>query len=186
MPAASADLNKPWIKISIIGKSWLPYFYTVRFHCIKCSPSACYSLHITLSRSKCQAELFPDNYQGEEADIAIISLTQSNACRNIGFMTSPEQLNVLLSYTQDALIIIGNAETFMNSRKGKDLWDRFMTLVKAGHCIYNRFPVKCKRYPDRHVLLRQPEDFDEHCPDGGCLGWDLVQLTPMPRSSQCC
>jgi len=83
-------------------------------------------------------------------------------------MTSPERLNVLLSRARDALIMIGNAETFMNSRKGKDLWGRFMALLKGGRRIYDGFPVKCERHPDRRIVLRQPEDFDEHCPDGGC------------------
>lgn len=100
--------------------------------------------------------------------MAIISLTRSNPRGDIGFMISPERLNVLLSRARDALIIIGNAETFMNSRKGKDLWDRFMAFLKAGRRIYDGFPVKCERHPLRQVLLRRPEDFDEHCPDGGC------------------
>jgi hypothetical protein len=98
----------------------------------------------------------------------IISLTRSNVRGDIGFMTSPERLNVLLSRARDALIMIGNAETFMNSRKGKDLWGRFMALLKGGRRIYDGFPVKCERHPDRRIVLRQPEDFDEHCPDGGC------------------
>lgn len=115
-----------------------------------------------------EANLYPDNYQGEEADIAIVSLTRSNTRGDIGFMTSPERLNVLLSRARDALIMIGNAETFTSSRKGRDLWDRFMALLKSGRHIYDGFPVKCERHPDRHVLLRRPEDFDEHCPDGGC------------------
>ncbi len=83
-------------------------------------------------------------------------------------MTSPERLNVLLSRARDALIMIGNAETFMSSRKGKALWERFMELLKAGRHIHDGFPVKCERHPDRRALLRRPEDFDEHCPDGGC------------------
>ena len=83
-------------------------------------------------------------------------------------MTSPERLNVLLSRARDALIMIGNAETFMSSRKGKGLWERFMALLKGGRQIYDGFPVKCERHPGRKRLLRRPEDFDEHCPDGGC------------------
>jgi hypothetical protein len=83
-------------------------------------------------------------------------------------MTSPERLNVLLSRARDALIMIGNAETFMNSRKGKELWERFMKLLKVGSHIHDGFPVKCERHPSRTALLRRPEDFDENCPDGGC------------------
>ncbi|KAG7110727.1 NFX1-type zinc finger-containing protein 1 like [Verticillium longisporum] len=35
------------------------------------------------------------NYQGEESDIVIASLTRSNARGDIGFMKAPERLNVL-------------------------------------------------------------------------------------------
>ncbi len=84
-------------------------------------------------------------------------------------MSSPERLNVLISRARDALIMIGDAETFMGSRKGKELWGRLMELLKAGRHIYDGFPVKCERHPDRKALLRRPEDFDELCPDGGCL-----------------
>jgi hypothetical protein len=97
-----------------------------------------------------------------------ISLTRSNTRGDIGFMTSPERLNVLLSRARDALIMIGNAETFMSSRKGKELWEHFMALLKKGRYIYDGFPVKCERHQNRNALLRRPEDFDEYCPDGGC------------------
>jgi len=83
-------------------------------------------------------------------------------------MSSPERLNVMLSRARNALIIIGDAETFMGSRKGEELWGRFMSVLKAGNHVYDGFPVKCERHPDRTLLLRLPEDFDQHCPDGGC------------------
>ena len=83
-------------------------------------------------------------------------------------MCAPERVNVLLSRGRNALVMIGDAETFMGSRKGKDIWERLMQLLKAGHHIYDGFPVKCGRHPDRKTLLRRPEEFDEHCPDGGC------------------
>ena len=128
------------------------------------------------SSGKTFANINLDNYQGEEADIVIISMTRSNMRGDIGFMTSPERLNVLLSRARNALIMIGNAETFMSSRKGKDLWNRFMQLLKSGRHIYDGFPVKCERHLDRHALLRRPEDFDEHCPDGGCFEPWYVQI----------
>ncbi|CAA7267397.1 unnamed protein product [Cyclocybe aegerita] len=47
-----------------------------------------------------------DNYQGEESDIVIVSLTRSNPSFDIGFMFSPERLNVLLSRARNALIML--------------------------------------------------------------------------------
>jgi len=63
-----------------------------------------------------------DNYQGEESDIVIASLTRSNANHDIGFMSSPERLNVLLSRARDGLIMIGNIQTFTKARKGAEIW----------------------------------------------------------------
>ncbi|KAJ6515608.1 P-loop containing nucleoside triphosphate hydrolase protein [Mycena sanguinolenta] len=109
-----------------------------------------------------------DNYQGEESDIVISCLTRSNSSHDIGFMFSPERLNVLLSRPRNAFIMIGNSDTFLNSRKGKDLWTKFFGLLKNGRHIYDGLPVKCERHPTRTAILKSPIDFDNECPDGGC------------------
>ncbi|EGO03446.1 hypothetical protein SERLA73DRAFT_165136 [Serpula lacrymans var. lacrymans S7.3] len=109
-----------------------------------------------------------DNYQGEESNIVIVSLTRSNPENNIGFMFAPERLNVLLSRARDALILIGNSHTFMNSRTGGKLWKDFFDLLKRGGHLYNGFPVQCDRHPTRIATLSQAFEFDEKCPDGGC------------------
>ncbi|KAH8691554.1 P-loop containing nucleoside triphosphate hydrolase protein [Talaromyces proteolyticus] len=127
MPPATAQVNKPKIKISTI-----------------------------------------DNFQGDESEIVIVTLTRSNDNGDIGFMSSPERLNVLLSRARNGLIIIGNAETFMSSKKGGKLWKRFIDMLKAKNHIYHGLPVKCEQHPARHAVLRSPEDFENECPDGGC------------------
>ncbi|THH17888.1 hypothetical protein EUX98_g9045 [Antrodiella citrinella] len=111
-----------------------------------------------------------DNYQGEESEIVIISLTRSNANGDIGFLYSPERLNVLLSRARDGLIMIGNAHTFVNARKpeGKELWTRLFTLLRKDGHVYDGIPIKCQRHPDREALPATPEDFDRMSPDGGC------------------
>ncbi|KAJ4366237.1 hypothetical protein N0V83_007873 [Neocucurbitaria cava] len=109
-----------------------------------------------------------DNYQGEESDIVIACLTRSNSEGDIGFMAAPQRVNVLLSRARNALIMIGNADTFMKSRKGKDIWIPLMDqLKKSGH-IYDGFPVKCEQHPEKTALLAEKEHFDSICPDGGC------------------
>ncbi|KAF8546630.1 hypothetical protein OG21DRAFT_1527705, partial [Imleria badia] len=109
-----------------------------------------------------------DNYQGEESDIVVTSLTRSNKSNAIGFMHSPGRLNVLLSRARDGLILIGNSQTFLHSRKGGALWRQFFTLLEKGQYVYQGFPVKCQRHPDHVILLKRASDFDKHCPDGGC------------------
>jgi hypothetical protein len=98
----------------------------------------------------------------------IVSLTRSNSNHDIGFMCSPERLNVLLSRARDALIMIGNADTFTKSRKGGDLWTRLFKMLQVKGHIYDGLPVQCFRHPDRTALVKDPKQFDVDCPDGGC------------------
>ncbi|KAJ7104159.1 P-loop containing nucleoside triphosphate hydrolase protein [Mycena belliarum] len=111
-----------------------------------------------------------DNYQGEESDIVISCLTRSNPSHDIGFMFSPERLNVLLSRPRNAFIMIGNSDTFLNARnpQGKKLWTSFFGLLREGGHVYDGLPVRCERHPDRMAVLASPSDFDNECPDGGC------------------
>ena len=98
----------------------------------------------------------------------VASLTRSNKSNAIGFMDSPERLNVLLSRARDGLILIGNSQTFLRSRKGGALWRRFFTLLEKDQYIYQGFPIKCECHPERVVVLKRAGDFDNLCPDGGC------------------
>ncbi|KAJ7707709.1 P-loop containing nucleoside triphosphate hydrolase protein [Mycena rosella] len=109
-----------------------------------------------------------DNYQGEESDIVIVSLTRSNPNHDIGFMFSPERLNVLLSRARNSLVMIGNAETFQRSRKGHALWTKLISMLEAQGHLYEGLPVKCEKHPDRTAVLSRPRDFETECPNGGC------------------
>ncbi|KAH8672057.1 NFX1-type zinc finger-containing protein 1 [Tricladium varicosporioides] len=109
-----------------------------------------------------------DNYQGEESDIVLASLTRSNNSHDIGFMFAPERLNVLLSRARDALIIIGNSETFTNARKGQEVWRKLFSHLTEYGRVYDGFPIRCEKHPNRTASLKTPEDFEKYCPDGGC------------------
>ncbi|KAL2074253.1 hypothetical protein VTL71DRAFT_8031 [Oculimacula yallundae] len=109
-----------------------------------------------------------DNYQGEESDIVIVSLTRSNSRGVIGFMAAPERLNVLLSRARCGLVMIGNEETFMASPKGGKTWTTFLESLQTKGCLHDGLPVRCEKHPETTYLLKEPEDFDRCCPDGGC------------------
>ncbi|KAG1804061.1 P-loop containing nucleoside triphosphate hydrolase protein [Suillus subaureus] len=106
-----------------------------------------------------------DNYQGEESDIVVASLTRSNPDGAIGFMKSPECLNVLLSRACDGLILIGNMATFKSK---STMWSGLFNHLRQAAHIYEGFPIKCERHPTRKAILRDANDFDDRCPDGGC------------------
>lgn len=109
-----------------------------------------------------------DNYQGEESDIVVASLTRSNPKGGIGFMSAPERLNVLITRARDCIVVIGNMETFMESRRGRATWHPFFEILKTHGHLYDGLPVKCEKHPEKTALLREPVDFDKACPDGGC------------------
>ena len=121
-----------------------------------------------------------DNYQGEENDIIVASLTRSNKEGNIGFMSSPERLNVLLSRARMGLILIGNSETFLKSRSGKEVWSKFFDMIKPLGYFYEGLPVRCEQHNDVKNILRSPEEFDKLSPDGGCSEpWFVSLLYPF-------
>lgn len=109
-----------------------------------------------------------DNYQGEECDIVIVSLTRSNNSGDIGFLYARERLVVLLSRARNGMILFGNMETFMDSKKGGKMWTQYFDALKANDSLFNGVPVHCEQHPDVSMLLKTPEDFDTMCPDGGC------------------
>ncbi|KAK4899868.1 hypothetical protein LTR49_027565 [Elasticomyces elasticus] len=103
-----------------------------------------------------------------EADVVVASLTRSNGNGDIGFMITPERLNVLLSRARNALIIMCDAQTFLSSRRGASTWKPFFGLLRQANSIHDGLPVKCEQHPDRQNVLKQPSDFDDLCPEGGC------------------
>lgn len=109
-----------------------------------------------------------DNFQGEESEIVIASLTRSNKTGDIGFMAAQERLNVLLSRARNVLILVGNSETFVSSRKGKKHWKPFIDQLKSEGHLYDGLPVQCEQHPQTTTVLRTVEDFNRECPDGGC------------------
>jgi len=143
--STNAPKAKPKIQVSTIGRC--------RATCVVSTANS----HIT------------DNYQGQESDIVVASLTRSNPEGDIGFLNSPERLNVLLSRARNALIIIGNSSTFKAAPTGRETWTKLFELLEDGGHMYQGVPVKCENHPQNTALLQTPADFAERCPNGGCL-----------------
>src|SRR5207249_1581733 len=68
-----------------------------------------------------------DNFQGEEANIVIISLVRNFSGSGdhdrdtIGFLKSSNRSNVLLSRAREGMYLIGNSE--LMASKSKNMWD---------------------------------------------------------------
>ncbi|KAG2452041.1 hypothetical protein HYH02_003079 [Chlamydomonas schloesseri] len=111
-----------------------------------------------------------DNYQGEEADVVIISLVRSNAGGSIGFLREPERINVLLSRARHGMILFGNSKTLRNAKspEGRRHWGGVLGTLEARGAILPGLPACCARHGTTS-LLATPTDFALLAPDGGCV-----------------
>jgi hypothetical protein len=66
------------------------------------------------------------------------------------------------------MVLFGNMETFMKSKKGGEMWTKYFDALKRNNSLFNGVPLHCEQHPDVSMLLKTPKDFDELCPDGGC------------------
>lgn len=71
-------------------------------------------------------------------------MTRCNKSNDIGFMSAPQRLNVLLSRARNAMIMFGSARTFKKARKGNDTYGKFFELMNgAGHMLVSPVFLPC-------------------------------------------
>ncbi|CAG8498535.1 6255_t:CDS:10, partial [Acaulospora morrowiae] len=112
-----------------------------------------------------------DNFQGEEADIVIISLVRNTTKKNyggsIGFLKSRNRTNVLLSRARHGMYLIGNAKLMKNK---SEIWADVINILESRRPpqIGPGFPIVCVRHPNHKTIITDPKKFGEVSPDGGC------------------
>ena len=81
-------------------------------------------------------------YQGREADIVVVSLVRDRRrgprqlpWRNIGHLTQPELVNVMLSRARDLLVIVGSFKHFRTS--GSPDWEKVCLAVERYGVVRN-------------------------------------------------
>jgi hypothetical protein len=70
-----------------------------------------------------------DAFEGEEADVVILSLVRSNEAERIGFLDKAQRLNVAISRAKRLLIVVGDIET-VTGREGQDLYRPLLEHVQ--------------------------------------------------------
>lgn len=73
-----------------------------------------------------------DGYQGRERDIVIFSAVRSNRQANVGFLTDWRRMNVALTRSKSALIVVGDLATLT---EGDRHWAAFGKWCKGEQCI---------------------------------------------------
>jgi DNA polymerase III delta prime subunit len=70
-----------------------------------------------------------DAFEGEEADVVILSLVRSNEAERIGFLDKAQRLNVAISRAKRLLVVVGDIET-VAGREGQDLYRPLLEHVQ--------------------------------------------------------
>ncbi|CAH0486770.1 unnamed protein product [Peronospora farinosa] len=111
-----------------------------------------------------------DNFQGEEATIILASLVRSSTNVHgrggIGFLKTPNRINVLLSRAKHGLILVGHGDLL---RAKSPLWQQVLDQLHSEECYGNGLPLHCQRHPDYQRIATNPSSFALLAPDGGCL-----------------
>ncbi|KAG9526550.1 hypothetical protein KCU93_g5449, partial [Aureobasidium melanogenum] len=105
-----------------------------------------------------------DNFQGEEADVVVISLVRSNDQQKCGFLRTSNRINVLLSRAKNGMYIIGNSNTTQHIL----MWTEVLQLLQMNGNIGEVLELSCARHPDDIMEVSMPDDFVRLAPDGGC------------------
>ncbi|CAI2168909.1 11576_t:CDS:10 [Funneliformis geosporum] len=114
-----------------------------------------------------------DNYQGEEANIVIISLvrnfSKSDRLDTIGFLKSTNRSNVLLSRAREGMYLLGNSE--LMETKSKDMWAPVINILRTRNPAQIGFgmPIACNKHPKYKNVIVEPEQFELVSPTGGCF-----------------
>ncbi|KAK7530030.1 hypothetical protein IWX50DRAFT_710597 [Phyllosticta citricarpa] len=105
-----------------------------------------------------------DNFQGEEAEVVVISLVRCNKQNKCGFLKTSNRINVLLSRAKHGMYIIGNADT----SRAVPMWNQVLEIMEENNNIGSELELQCERHPGTAIAVSQPDDFARFSPEGGC------------------
>ncbi|KAI5201119.1 hypothetical protein E4T39_05341 [Aureobasidium subglaciale] len=106
-----------------------------------------------------------DNFQGEEAEVVIISLVRSNQEQKCGFLRTSNRINVLLSRAKNGMYIIGNSATTQHI----PMWAQVLQILQIDGNFGEVLELACSRHPEDEMNVAKPDDFIKFAPDGGCV-----------------
>ncbi|KAK3984517.1 hypothetical protein QBC44DRAFT_336811 [Cladorrhinum sp. PSN332] len=107
-----------------------------------------------------------DNFQGEEAAVVLVSLVRSNGDSKVGFLSTTNRVNVMLSRAKRGLYIIGNKQTYQNVN---GIWTDVINQLENTDAVGPAIELCCPRHPDTPISCSDPDQFILKSPEGGCL-----------------
>ncbi|KAI1756232.1 hypothetical protein F4782DRAFT_550119 [Xylaria castorea] len=106
------------------------------------------------SLGECLTLATVDNFQGEEADVVVISLVRSNPDGRCGFLKTSNRINVLLSRAKHGMYIFGNAATYSRVQ----IWSDVIGMLKSKGNFGTKLPLR----------FGGLDDFGRLSPEAGC------------------
>lgn len=98
-----------------------------------------------------------DNFQGEESRIVILSTVRSNLRRRVGFLKTPNRINVGCSRARDGFYIVGNA----SHMETVETWGQIVENLASKSMIGPAFRAGCSRHPARIFEVSTPEQWPQ-------------------------
>ncbi|GAA6005511.1 hypothetical protein JCM11491_003667 [Sporobolomyces phaffii] len=138
----------------------------------------------TMQTLKSQIDLRTiDRFQGEEADIVILSLTRNSASlsqedeptfynldraakSSIGFLKSFNRTNVAVSRAKHGMYLFGDAQLLAEKSQ---MWKSIVGQLEEQDLVGSRLPVGCVNHPETAFAIDAPGKLPELAPEGGCL-----------------
>lgn len=96
-----------------------------------------------------------DNFQGEESKIVILSTVRSNYEGSVGFLKTPNRINVACSRAKNGFYIVGNASLMRNVV----MWDQVLQELSTHGKIGPHFRTCCPRHPQQIRQIREPHQW---------------------------
>ena len=96
-----------------------------------------------------------DNFQGEESKIVILSTVRSNIENRVGFLKTPNRINVGCSRAKNGFYIVGNATMMSAIPMWRQISKDLFTKRKLGPA----FRACCSRHPGKIYQVRSPEQW---------------------------
>ncbi|KAI0409117.1 hypothetical protein F4802DRAFT_615645 [Xylaria palmicola] len=125
------------------------------------------------SLGKCLTLATVDNFQGEEAEIVVISLVRGNPNGRCGFLKTSNRINVLLSRAKHGMYIFGNSTTYSHIQ----MWSDIIGMLKAKGNFGKKLPLRCPRHKDKAIEIGNLNDFGRLSPEAGCNAQCLQRLS---------
>ncbi|KAF9870443.1 hypothetical protein CkaCkLH20_12110 [Colletotrichum karsti] len=100
-----------------------------------------------------------DNFQGEEANVVIVSLVRSNNEKRCGFLSTSNRINVLLSRARHGMYIIGNSHTSSHV----PMWAQAIDILQRDNNFGTELELQCPRHSDNRMQQEVPRALSSLC-----------------------